>query len=119
MCEKGISIDIQWLPREENVISDYISKLFDFDDWGVTGRFFYFVDNIFGLHTCDRFADSGNKKVKQNYSRFFTPGTAGVYSFSFNWKSENNWLVPPIYLVNKVIKHCLICKAEGTLIVPK
>lgn len=74
---------------------------------------------IFYPDTCDRFADSENKRVETFYSRFFTPGTAGVDTGSFNWASENNWLAPPIYLVNKVIKHCLVCKAEGTLIVPK
>jgi hypothetical protein len=36
-----------------------------------------------------------------------------------NWAGENNWLVPPLNLVNRVIRHCLACGAFGTLVVPK
>jgi hypothetical protein len=37
--EKGISIDIQWIPRKGNEKADYISKMFDFEDWGVNFHF--------------------------------------------------------------------------------
>ena len=39
--EKGISIDIQWIPRTENEKADYISKMFDFEDWGLTLHFLW------------------------------------------------------------------------------
>ena len=34
--KNGISIDIQWIPRELNAKSDEISKIYDYDDWGVS-----------------------------------------------------------------------------------
>jgi hypothetical protein len=34
-------------------------------------------------------------------------------------KGENNFLVPPIYSVVRVIKHLVYCKAIGTLIIPR
>ena len=52
-------------------------------------------------------------------NRFHTPGTSGADAFAFNWAGENNWLVPPLNLVNRVIRHCLACGAFGTLVVPK
>jgi hypothetical protein len=53
------------------------------------------------------------------FQTFHTPGTSGVDAFAFNLAGENNWLVPPLNLVNRVIKHCLACGAFGTLVVPK
>ena len=34
--QKGIIIDIQWIPRQENVKADCISNTIDYEDWGVT-----------------------------------------------------------------------------------
>ena len=40
ICTKhSISIDIQWIPRKENTKADYISKMIDHEDWGVTYTF--------------------------------------------------------------------------------
>jgi hypothetical protein len=61
--KKCISIDIQWIPRSENTKADYISKIVDHEDWGVTCEFFEFIDNMWGPHTIDRFANSGNTKT--------------------------------------------------------
>lgn len=35
----SISLDIQWIPREENIQADCISKTIDYDDWGVSKDF--------------------------------------------------------------------------------
>ena len=39
--------------------------------------------------------------------------------FSQSWKDINNWLVPPVSLVNKTVFHLLACRGSGTLIAPK
>ena len=40
ICTKhSISIDIQWIPRMENTKADYISKMVDHEDWGVSDTF--------------------------------------------------------------------------------
>jgi hypothetical protein len=36
----GISIYIQWIPREGNTQADYLSKIIDYEDWGVSEFFF-------------------------------------------------------------------------------
>ena len=43
--EKGISIDIQWIPRTGSEKADYISKMLEFEDLGVTLYFFAFMDH--------------------------------------------------------------------------
>ena len=45
--------------------------------------------------------------------------TCGVDAFAFDWSDENNWLVPPIGLVSRVINHLCLCNAKGALVVPK
>ncbi|KAK3093064.1 hypothetical protein FSP39_010639 [Pinctada imbricata] len=113
--QKSITLDMQWIPRSLNTPADELSKVFDFDDWGVSVQFFKFIDSIYGPHTVDRFADSNNTKLPIFCSKFFTTGTSGVDAFSMNWGGHNNWLVPPIYLASKVIKHCVASSAEGNI----
>jgi hypothetical protein len=55
ICTKhSISIDIQWIHRKENTKADYISKMVDHEDWGVTDNFFEFIDNLWGPHSVDK-----------------------------------------------------------------
>ena len=32
------NIELEWLPREQNVSADYFSKIFNFDNWSVAGN---------------------------------------------------------------------------------
>lgn len=115
----GISIDIQWIPREGNTQADYLSKIVDYEDWGVSEHFFYFMNELWGIYTIDRFANSTNAKLSRFNSLFWNVNTEAVDAFSQNWSGENNWLVPPIYAVIRTVKHLVACKAKGTLIIPK
>ena len=98
--------------------------MLDYDDWSVTDEFFAFIDNIWGPHTVDRFANSENKKLPRFNSLFWNPGRESVGALSQNWQGENNWLVPlpppppPIYLIPQAIQHLLTCRAKGTLVEP-
>ena len=114
----NVNIDICWLSRNDNIEADLISRTIDRDDWGVSASFFKFLDFCWGPHSIDRFADELNAKTSRFNSRFRTIGSEGVDDFAFNWSGENNWLVPPIYLIIKCIKHLCASKAMGTLIVP-
>ena len=116
--QNKISLNISWIPRESNQIADYLSKLCDIDDWGVSIEFFKFMDDLWGPHTIDRFANHYNNRVDRFNSLVWVPGTEAVDAFSVDWSQDNNWLVPPIYLVPRVIKHLQFYKASGTLIVP-
>ena len=33
--EHDIAIDMVWIPRSDNEVADYVSKIVNFDDWGV------------------------------------------------------------------------------------
>ena len=34
--EYKIRLEIEWIPREMNDQTDYLSRVFDFDDWGIS-----------------------------------------------------------------------------------
>lgn len=115
---KGISIDAQWIPRNENLRADYLSKIIDYEDWGVTDAFFEFMSKIWGPYDIDRFANFKNAKLERFNSLFWNPGTEGVDCFSLSWEGDNNWLVPPISLIGKCILHLIGTESRGTIIVP-
>lgn len=115
----GITIEAQWVPREENTKADYLSKIIDYEDWGVTDDFFSFISGLWGPYDIDRFASFKNAKVARFNSLFWNPGTEGIDCFSFSWVGVNNWLVPPIASIGKCVSHLIECKACGTIIVPK
>ena len=115
----GISIEIQWIPREGNTQADYLSKIIDYEDWGGSEMFFNFMNELWGIYIIDRFANSTNAKLSRFNSLFWNVNTEAVDAFSQNWSGENNWLVPPIYAVIRTVKHVVACKAKGTLIIPK
>ena len=119
LCKaRNIELDVQWVPREQNTKADTLSREIDFDDWGVSMLFFQFIDRIWGPHTVDRFADNCNTKIDKFNSKYWCPGSSHVDAFSVDWVGENNWLVPPIALVPRAVKHMKACKAQGTLVVP-
>ncbi|CAH3182569.1 unnamed protein product, partial [Porites lobata] len=98
-----------WIPRSDNEVADYLSKFVDFDDWGVKDSYFQTVNSIWGPVTVDCFANSVNAKVPRFYSLFFQPGCLGVDALAFDWGGENCWLVPPVYLIPRVLVHFLNC----------
>ncbi|MCP3668061.1 MAG: hypothetical protein GY696_37160 [Gammaproteobacteria bacterium] len=108
-----------WIPRDENVLADALSRISDFDDWGILPSLFLQICAKFGECSCDCFADHNNHKLQKFYSRFFVPGTAGVDAFCQDWSQDFCWLVPPIPLIGKAVFHLLSCRAAGILVVPK
>ena len=52
----GISIEAQWLPREENFRADLLSRFIDKDDWRLNPHVFRMMDKKWGPHPIDRFS---------------------------------------------------------------
>lgn len=115
----GITLEMQWIPRDDNVFADYLSKIVDLDDWGVSDMIFDQLSSLWGPFEVDWFASWHNHKVPTFYSRYWNPGSTGTDAFSFHWGGLNGWFVPPVYLITRVIKLMHICKAYGTVIVPQ
>ena len=116
--KNAIDLYMEWIPRSLNERADLISRTVDRDDWQVSDTFFKFIDFAWGPHTFDRFADSNNKKTEKFNSKLWCPLTAGVDALAYDWRGENNWVVPPIFLVSRCINHMVNTGAVGTLVVP-
>ena len=115
----NVSVEFDWVPRSLNEYADSLSRVIDFDNWSVSAAFFDHVCSPFGPFTVDRFASPDSAKCARFYSKFWCPGAEGVDAFSVDWAGENNWLVPPVYLISRVIFHLEVCSARGVLVVPK
>ena len=114
----AITLEIEWISRDYNKRADQLSRIIDIDDWFINDFTFEWLDRIWGPHTIDRFANVFNKKLLRYNSRFWNPGCEAVDAFTQDWEGDNNWLVPPVNLILRVIKHLKECNASGTLIVP-
>ena len=114
----NIDLDVEWIPRSLNDKADYLSKIVDCNDWKVKDCYFYALTSYWGQCSVDCFASSKNCKVPRFYSRFYNPYCLGVDSFAFSWAGEFCWLVPPVTLVTRVIRHVCLCKCKGILVIP-
>ena len=65
----NISIDVEWIPRSKNDQADFISRIVDYDDWGLSDEIFIHLDNLWGPHEIDWFANDNNHKLPVFYSR--------------------------------------------------
>ena len=79
------------------------SKVIDFDDYSVHDYVFKQLEQLWGPDSIDRFASSCNAKLSRFNFRFLQLGTEAVDAFTQDWSSENNWLVPRISLIGKLL----------------
>ena len=119
MCGRhNIDLHVQWIPRDLNQVADNLSREVDCDDWGISVDYFQYLDNLWGPHTVDRFADNYNTKTVRFNSKYCCVNSECVDAFSVSWADENNWLVPPVGVIVQVVKHIRASRAIGTLVIP-
>ena len=109
---------MKWIPRDLNSFADHLSRIIDFDDYTINDDVSHILDVRWGPHTIDRFACSYNAKLSRFNSRFHQPGTEAVDAFLQDLEFENNWLLPPVSQIVRVVDHLRLCNAEGTLVIP-
>ena len=71
------------------------------------------------MGTLYSFANMNNTKLLRLNSLYWNPGSIGVDAFTSDWSGENNRLVPPVYMVGRVINHLIKSNYVGTFVVPK
>ena len=114
-----IRIEPEWIPRSEKQLADYLSRIVDYNDWCLDASIFQYLEQRWGPHTVDRFADYYNTQLPCFNSTFWNPGTEAVDTFTCDWGKDNNWFCPPVYLIPRMIMHARRCCAVGTLLAPE
>ena len=114
-----IRLEPEWLPRKENEVADYISRIIDYDEWSLSPLVFKELDRLWGPHTIDRFADWCNNQAPCFNSRYYCLGTEAIDAFTFDWGHDTNWWCPPLFLVSQLLKYASVTKAKRTLVIPK
>ena len=60
-CSKfNIKLILQWIPKEQNELADYYSRIKDTDHWSIDNDSFRLISNLYGPFTVDRFANNLN-----------------------------------------------------------
>jgi len=61
--DSKIRLELVWMPREQNELADYYSRVMDYDDYMLNLSIFTWLDGLSGLHSVDRFANSVNAHI--------------------------------------------------------
>ena len=56
----NIILEVEWVPRTDNERADYLSKIEDFDAWGISNELLALIVEKFGVPTMDWFASHYN-----------------------------------------------------------
>lgn len=88
---------------------DVISRIIDFDDWGVFFECFSYIDYIWGFYIVDCFVNFNNCKLIRFYFCYWNLDVEGVDVFCDDWGGENNWLVFLVFFVFWVIRYFVEC----------
>jgi len=113
----NIMLKATWIPREQNQLADFYSKLIDSGDWKLQPTVFRSLQRQWGPFDVDLFASFDNHQLPKYYSLYFTPTCAGVDAFNFHW-GRACFCNPPFGIMAKVLSHALNCRACMCLICP-
>ncbi|GIL56834.1 hypothetical protein Vafri_12133 [Volvox africanus] len=113
-----VQLSVAWIPREQNVVADFFSKVRESCDWQLSPDWFQRLDRRWGPHTVDRFASDHNKQLERFNSLFYCPGAEAVDCFTQHWTGENNWCNPPFALMRRLWRFMEEEQVVATVIVP-
>ena len=115
---ESIYLEMEWIPRSENEKSDYLSRILDYDDWGISFVVLDMIQQRYGQLQVDWFASNYNAKLQKFYSRFWNPSSSGVDAFAEFWGDQFGLFVPPITVIHMVIKKMIIDRVCGVFVIP-
>jgi hypothetical protein len=110
--KNNITLNVNWITRDLNIVADAISNSVDYTDYSVTQNFFNKVAQDMGkTPVIDLFANDYNTKCKRYFSLTFTKNACGVDVFSYNWKLYGlGWIFVPPPMILRAINHKLLSR---------
>lgn len=117
--EHGIRLSTLWVPREQNIVADALSKVSDTHDVMLSPAVFADLQQAWGPFAVDLFASHTTHQLPKYFSRWLTPDTAGVDAFTVDWSSLGLcWANPPYHLLHRVLNYAAECGAYLCVLVP-
>ena len=111
--QKSITLDLEWVPRYDNERADYLSRIVDYDDWGISFETMGMITKWFGSLQVDGYASEHNAKLPVFYSRFRNPSSIGIDAFPESWDGKLGLFVPPISMIYRAIRKLEIVQVQG------
>jgi hypothetical protein len=120
MRKHRISIQGYYIPSEENVVADRLSRMRQTTaEWKLNPKAFKMVSDRWGPHSIDLFATRENRQIKRFASWKLQPGASWTDSMVHPWTGENAYANPPPNLLSKILAKVKDEKVKGmTLIAP-
>jgi len=113
-----ITIFVEWVPNEENVFADDISKMYILEDSMLSRRFFGLLDGRWVPHTVDLFSSGANNHCARFYAMHWCRGDAGINAFRHLCTRENCSINCPYNLIGKVWRTLREQKGLATMLIP-
>ena len=105
-----------------NYHADKLSRLSAYNtySWKLHPALFRMIDEIWGPHDIDRFADYQTRQLPRYNSLYLDPYTSGIDALAqTDWNQFNNYVNPPFFLIPRILDTIINQKAEATIIAPK
>ena len=116
----NVQLNAQHLKGTSNVQADTLSWLSSKYEWSLHNKIYDSLNVLWEPHTIDRFVTAATTKCAKYSSRFLDPDSVGVdVLLQRDWGSENNYVNPPVRLLDRVLD--IIChqRATATIIAPE
>jgi hypothetical protein len=101
-----------------NSQADRLSWLYPQHEWSLADHLFTSLDCCWGPHSVDWMVSAENAHLPQFNSHFFKVGAEVVDTLTQCCCHDNNWVVPPIALILKVVTLIQHQQAMAMIIIP-
>ncbi|GAQ87894.1 hypothetical protein KFL_003850140, partial [Klebsormidium nitens] len=112
-----IDLTPDWVPRAQNELADYLSKLVDYDDFGLQPAAFSHLLQQLGPFDIDCFASEHNALLPAFFSELWTPRAHAANAFAQPWSGFRCYCFPPPKLIPRVLQHALESCTDIVLVV--
>ena len=116
--ENQIDLSAKFLAGKLNVQADRRSRILSPYEWKLHPRIFLMLENLWGPHSINRFASEMMTQLPRYNSLFADLDTEAVDCMTQDWSKDNNFINPPFWMLNKVVRKIKEDHAEATVIAP-
>lgn len=102
----GLKVEWHWLPSEDNVPADQLSRGVARADWTLSSKLFSTLQDFFGARRLDLFASRFDKKCARFVARWPDPEAVASDAFSLFWSDlpGGTFMCPPWRVVGKALR---------------